>query len=74
MYSETIAFVLPEADPADHAEIENIMRDLVLHSELDWVPTGLFRKSARLAHEVLLGMREQQNRGTQTPSKQRGRK
>jgi hypothetical protein len=74
MYGQSIALALPEANPADHAEIENIMRDLILHSELDWVTTGLFRDTAQLAYEVLLAMRTQPRRSTEVPGKQKRRK
>lgn len=67
MYGESIALALPEADPADYAEIENIMRDDILHSTLDWVPTGLFCDTARLAYDVLLAMRLQMRRRKETP-------
>lgn len=33
------------------------MREWILMSELDWVPTELFQQTARLAYEVLLEMR-----------------
>ncbi len=67
MYGQSIALALPEASPADYGEIENIMRDLILHSELDWVPTGLFRDTAQLAYEVLLAMRAQPSGTTEAP-------
>lgn len=65
MYDSSIALALPEADPADYPEIEDIMRDGILHSTLDWVPTRLFRKTARLAYEVLQAMREESKGGTE---------
>jgi hypothetical protein len=74
MYGKSIALALPIADPADYAEIENIMRDEILHSNLDWVPTGLFRDTAQLAYEVLLAMRAQPIGSTETPGKLRVRK
>jgi len=67
MYGESIALALPEADPADYSEIENIMRDETLYSTLDWVPTRLFRKTALFAYEVLLAMRAQSRRTTEMP-------
>jgi hypothetical protein len=54
MYYSSISLAVPEADPADYPEIEVIMREDILHSELDWVPTRLFRKTARLAYDVVL--------------------
>ena len=59
MYLSSISLAVPEADPADYTQIELIMRECILHSELDWVPTKLFRKTARLAYDVLLEMRAQ---------------
>lgn len=66
MYNKSVAEALPEADPADYAEIEDIMREDILHSTLDWVPTGLFRDTARLAYEVLLATRAQATESTET--------
>jgi hypothetical protein len=43
------------------------MRDEILYSTLDWVPTRLFRKTALLAYEVLLAMRAQSRRTTEMP-------
>jgi hypothetical protein len=63
MYAPSIALALPDADPADYEEIENIMREHILHSELNWVPTRLFTKSARLAYDALLAIREDEARG-----------
>lgn len=57
MYHSSIALALPEADPADYPEIEEIMRADILHSELDWVPDDVFCETARLAYEVVLAMR-----------------
>ena len=69
MYGQSIALALPGVDPADYPEIENIMRDNILHSTLDWVPTRLFRKTARLAYEVLLAMRVESRGCAETPRK-----
>ena len=67
MYTESVALAVPQADPADYAEIENIMRDLILHSELDWVPTDLFRDTAQLAYEALMALRAQQRERGEAP-------
>jgi len=69
MYTESVALAVPQADPADYIEIENIMRDLILHSELDWVPTDLFRDTAQLAYEAMIAMRTQQRERGEAPSK-----
>jgi hypothetical protein len=74
MYSESIAQALPGADPADYEEIENIMREHILHSELDWVQTDLFRETAQLAYELLLTVRTQQTGRTETPVKRKRRR
>jgi hypothetical protein len=74
MYTESIALALAQADPADYAEIENIMRNDILHSELDWVPTDLFCDTAQLAYEALLFMRTQSGGNTETPGKRKRRK
>ena len=74
MYDESIALALPEANPADYAEIEDIMRYDILHSELDWVPSGQFRKTARLAYEVLIYTRDQSTGVTEALGERNGRK
>ena len=56
-YAISIKQAVPNADIADLAEIETIMRQDIFHSTLDWVPAPLFDKSARLAYEVLLESR-----------------
>jgi hypothetical protein len=74
MYGQSIALALPGVDPADYPEIENIMRDHILHSTLDWVPTDLFRDTAQLAYEALLFMRAQPTGDAESPSESGGRK
>ena len=74
MYDESIALALPEANPADYSEIENIMRDHILHSELDWVPTDLFRDTARLAYEALSIIRERPRETAEAPRVRNKRK
>jgi len=63
MYTESVALAVPQADPSDYLEIELIMREFVLHSELDWVPTELFRESAQIAYDTLLLWREEYGPG-----------
>ena len=43
--------------PEDAAEIEDLMRDVIFHSTLDWQTKKQFNKSAREAKEVLDYMR-----------------
>jgi len=66
MYHSSIALAVPEADPAEYPEIEEIMRADILHSELDWVPDDLFYETARLAYEVVLAARMQPAGGAKT--------
>jgi hypothetical protein len=74
MYGQSIALALPGVDPADYPEIENIMRDHILHSNLDWVPTDLFRDTAQLAYEALLFMRAEPTGVAESQSEPNGRK
>lgn len=39
------------------AEVEDIMRDVVFHSTLDWQTREQFAEGARQAYEVLLALR-----------------
>ena len=43
--------------PEDAAEIEDLMRDVIFHSTLDWQTKAQFNKGAREAKEVLDYMR-----------------
>jgi hypothetical protein len=45
-------------DPADAAEVEEIMRHVIFHSTLDWQTAKQFKKGAKEAHAVLLHQRE----------------
>jgi DnaJ-domain-containing protein 1 len=56
-YALSIKGAVPHADDADLAEIEEIMRQDILHSTLDWVSAKQFDAVAREAYEVLLAMR-----------------
>ena len=56
-YRASIKQAVPEADITDLAEIEEIMRNDILHSTLDWVTPTQFDETARLAYEVLLASR-----------------
>lgn len=40
-------------DPADAAEIEELMRDAVFHSTLDWQTDAQFKQGAIQAYELL---------------------
>ena len=42
-----------KCDPMDAAEIEDIMRDIIFHSTLDWQTKAQFNKGAREAKELL---------------------
>lgn len=46
-----------ECDPKDAAEIEDIMRDVIFHSTLDWQTKRQFDKGARKAKKLLDYMR-----------------
>jgi hypothetical protein len=69
MYHSSISLAVPEADASDYSEIELIMREDILHSELDWVPTDLFRETARLAYDVVLYKRAQPRDATRSPER-----
>ena len=44
MYLSSISLAVPEADPADYTQIELIMREGILHSELDGCPPSFSAK------------------------------
>lgn len=46
-------FEATKCDPKDAAEIENLMRDFIFHSTLDWQTKRQFNKGAREAKEML---------------------
>lgn len=47
-------------DPADAAEVEELMRSVIFHSTLDWQTARQFRKGAREAYELLQAMRAEE--------------
>jgi hypothetical protein len=48
-----------KCDPKDAPEVEDIMRNIIFHSTLDWQSRAQFRKGAREAYEVLLAERSE---------------
>ena len=50
-------FEATKCKPEDAAEIEELMRDVIFHSTLDWQTKAQFNKGAREAKEVLDYMR-----------------
>jgi len=56
MYKDSI-IKATGCEPEDAAEIENLMRDVIFHSTLDWQTKRQFNKGAREAMELLDYMR-----------------
>lgn len=55
MYKELIT-KLTGCKESEASEVEDIMRNDILHSTLDWVPLEQFRDAAKEAYEMLLYM------------------
>lgn len=57
LYRKTIIAHL-KVDDEDAAHIEQIMRDDIFHSTLDWVPVQQFKRAARTAKRLLSEYRQ----------------
>lgn len=55
-------FEATKCKPEDAAEIEEIMRDIIFHSTLDWQTKRQFNKGAREAKELLDYMRSDEGK------------
>lgn len=61
-YQREIVAIL-KCSPADAVEIEELMRNVIFHSTLDWQTKAQFRRGALEANEVLLEQRKERATG-----------